>query len=219
MSANEQTRLNILKLYAILDTAAEDLFDDLTRLAAMICETPIGLVSLVDEKRQWFKARIGLDATETPRDQAFCAHAIDKSELMIVEDASEDPRFVNNPLVTDEPNIRFYAGAPLIVSEGHALGTLCVIDRKPRQLTELQKQALLVLRQAVVTQIEHRRARQEVQALRALLPMCAWCRAIRIEEDGEQRWQSINQFLSGLAPLTHGICPSCMKSQLEAEGS
>jgi len=127
----ESHRLNSLQLYGILDTAAERAFDDLTKLAAAICGTPIGLVSLVDDKRQWFKSRQGLDVDETPRENAFCSFAIAQSEVMIVKDAQDDARFQGNPLVTGDPNIRFYAGAPLTVANGESLGTLCVIDRVP----------------------------------------------------------------------------------------
>lgn len=135
-SRSRKKRLAALKQYQILDTPAEAVFDDLTNLAAQICETPIALISLVDAERQWFKSKLGLTVTETPRNVAFCNYDIWQKEPLIVEDARKDARFANNALVTGEPYIRFYAGAPLITSDGLALGTLCAIDRIPRQLTK-----------------------------------------------------------------------------------
>lgn len=156
--ADESERLAELTELNILDTEAEEAFDSLTRLAAFICGTPIALVSLIDAKRQWFKSRVGLEATETPRDISFCAHAILKPDQpLIVPDASQDARFRDNPLVTDEPNIRFYAGMPLKMSVGSAIGTLCVIDRVPRELTAAQREALVTLSNAVVAQLNLRR--------------------------------------------------------------
>jgi PAS domain S-box-containing protein len=155
---NEAARLESLHRYAILDTLPEQEFDDLSRLAALICGTPIALVSLVDENRQWFKAKVGIEDTETPRDIAFCAHAIHASSVMVVPDALADERFRSNPLVTGNPNVRFYAGAPLRTPEGYALGTLCVIDRVPRELSADQLEALTALSRLVVNELELRRS-------------------------------------------------------------
>ena len=142
-----------------MDTAASRAFDDLARLAALICETPIALISLVDADRQWFKAKVGLEIAETPRDQSFCDHAIRSSELLIVPDAKLDERFQANPLVIGDPFVRFYAGMPLQTDDGQRLGTICVIDRHARELTEHQRQTLAVLGKLVVDQIElHRQA-------------------------------------------------------------
>ena len=155
---DEAARLEALRQYNVLDTLPEQAFDDITRLAAAICGVPISLVSLIDETRQWFKARVGLEASETPRDQAFCAHAIlQPQQVLVVPDASEDARFCDNPLVTGGPGIRFYAGAPLISSSGYALGTLCAIDSVPRTLTDAQREALQALARQAVAQLELRR--------------------------------------------------------------
>jgi two-component system, cell cycle sensor histidine kinase and response regulator CckA len=159
---NEARRLKVLWQYEILDTVPEEVFDDLTELAARICEAPIALISLIDEDRQWFKAKVGVTLTETSRDISFCARAIKQTDLFIVPDATQDLRFANNPLVISDPKIRFYAGAPLITPDGHALGTLCVIDKVPRELRLEQQQALRVLARHVMTQLELRRHAKEL---------------------------------------------------------
>ncbi len=154
---NEEERLQALHACRILDTPPEPDFDDITLLAAQICGVPLAAVSLIDRDRQWLKSALGLDATETPRDIAFCAHTILQPELMIVPDAQSDPRFSGNPQVTGNPGIRFYAGVPLRVSSGLALGSLCVIDKKPRWLSLDQQAALRVLARQVVSQLELKR--------------------------------------------------------------
>lgn len=156
--ASEAERLNVLRQYRVLDTLPEAVYDDLAFIASQICQTPIALVSLVDGDRQWFKARIGLEAEQTPRDLAFCAHAIlEPDEVLQVSDAALDERFNTNPLVTAGPAIRFYAGVPLVTAEGHAIGTLCAIDRKPRELSADQLRALRALSREVMMQMELRR--------------------------------------------------------------
>ncbi len=153
---DEASRLNELKSFEILDSNAEKQFDDITMLATKICETPIALVSLVDERRQWFKSKQGLTICETQRELAFCAHAINQKDIFIVEDAREDKRFIDNPLVTGDSKIIFYAGMPLRTSNGLNIGTLCVIDHKPRRLTENQIKSLRILANQVVLAIETR---------------------------------------------------------------
>jgi GAF domain-containing protein len=210
LPANEKGRLRQLELLRVLDTAADKTLDELTRLASLVCEAPISMISLIDKNRQWFKSRNGLDAVETTRDEAFCAHAILGDELMIVEDASKDVRFQNYPSVTSDPHIRFYAGAPLIVAGGYGLGTLCVIDRKPRVLNDFQKSALKVLSVAVVSQLELRRAQSELKAIEQLLPMCAWCRSVRLEDNS---WKSLHEYVMDHVDVTHSICPECANSR------
>ena len=156
--------MRALESYQALDTLPTRELDSLTALAAQLCDAPIALVSLVDDRRQWFLSRFGLEPRETPREHAFCAHAISARDLFEVEDAARDPRFKDNPLVTGEPGIRFYAGMPLINQDGHALGTLCVIDRKPRTLSADERGALRTLRDFAMSHLELRRRTLQLAA-------------------------------------------------------
>jgi anti-sigma regulatory factor (Ser/Thr protein kinase) len=203
MGSDETARLAALRQYRILNTEPEQAFDDLTLLASQICGTPIALITLLDEERQWFKSRLGMSATETARSIAFCAHTIQQDDLFVVPDTLADERFRENPLVLGEPWVRFYAGSPLITHDGHALGSLCVLDRVPRTLTSEQQAALDALRRQAVAQLElrlnvdelaqalherdqaenaERQLVHELQAalenarhLSALLPLCSAC--------------------------------------------
>src|SRR5689334_13432290 len=188
---DEAARLAALAAYDVLDSPAESAFDDLAALAARICGAPMAAISLVDAERQWFKARFGLPVGETPREVAFCAHAIRGSGLMVVEDASADARFAANPLVTAEPGIRFYAGAPLHDPDGHALGTLCILDRVPRQLSAEQAAALEVLSREVVSRLELRRT--SAGLVKALAAQRQQAEALRVSEELKTRMIECSQ--------------------------
>lgn len=168
MAFDDARRIEALKDYRVLDTAPERSFDSLTELASKLFDTPIALVSLIDEHRQWFKSRVGLGASETPRAYAFCDHAIRQDSTLLVEDATKDPRFASNPLVTGDPGIRFYCGAVLRTPDGQGLGTLCVIDKVPRTVTEADRRTLEALARHVETEFEvHRRLALLDEALEA----------------------------------------------------
>ena len=182
VAGTEEERLAALEKMDVLDTGPEQAFDDLTLLAAHICGTPMAAITFVDADRQWFKSRIGLPTSETPRSVAFCSHAIQHAGIMIVPDAQQDDEFRANPQVTGDPHIRFYAGAPLLTREGLAVGALCVIDSEPRTLRKDQLEALDALRRQVEAQLELRRrvgelreSHENVQKLTAMMPLCSTC--------------------------------------------
>ncbi|HUP12257.1 MAG TPA: PAS domain S-box protein, partial [Niastella sp.] len=168
LPGKENARLLALKEYHILDTPAEAELDDLTRLASLICNTPIALITLIDEHRQWFKTNIGLKQTETARNVSFCQHAILENGIYEIPNTTENAVFANNPMVTGNPAIRFYAGAPLINSDGYALGTLCVMDTVPRQLDDKQRETLMLLSNMVIQQFELARKKAEVEQTKQL---------------------------------------------------
>jgi GAF domain-containing protein len=212
---NEVERLEALRQYDILDTAPEQAFDDITKIAAYICGAPIATMTLIDRERQWFKSRVGLDSMQSPREQAFCAHTILEPKLMEVEDAQQDSRFADNALVLGAPHIRFYAGAPLLTPNGSALGSLCVIDRQPRKLSAEQRDCLESLARFVMTTLELRRASSElarvaanVKTLSGMLPICAGCKEIRNDQG---YWQQVEVYLQQNtdATFSHGMCPKC----------
>ncbi len=235
---DEGDRLNTLRGYGILDTHPEERFDELTRLAASLCSAPIAFISLVDEDRQWFKSRIGIEACQTARRDAFCAHAILSQELFIVPDARQDPRFATNPLVLGEPYVRFYAGAPLTAAKGHNLGALCVMDRTPRQLNHEQLDALRILSRQVMAQVtlgknleelrlplkarddlekdmqtlieDFQEAKAMIYTLRGLVPICAWCKKVR---DDRGFWEQVEAYITASTghDTTSAICPDCLE--------
>lgn len=219
LPAREAERLRALAEYQLLDTQFEQSYDDITALASYICECPISMISLLDENRQWFKSRVGMETRETPREMAFCAHAIlQPDQMMVVPDADLDARFAGSPLVVGDPHIRFYAGVPLNNPEGHSLGTLCVIDAKPRTLTAAQTQALRVLARQVSALFELRRtslamagALERVKTLEAFLPICSSCKSIR---DEQNKWHRVEDYLRGRADvqMTHSMCPACAEA-------
>ncbi len=225
---NVEKRLAALKEYDIMDTPTEQGFDDLTHLASFICGTPISIITMLDGKRQWFKSKIGLLATETPIEHAFCAHAILKPGVFTVQDATTDLRFCQNPLVTADPFIKFYAGVPLISPEGVPLGTICVIDTVSRVLTQDQKKALAGLSRQVISQLELRRmvrslsntlavkeaAINEIKQLQAMIPICMYCKKIR---DDKNYWHQVDEYMQTRLDigLSHGICPQCYDIEME----
>jgi signal transduction histidine kinase len=158
LHANEPERLQALRSYGILDTAVEPSFDDITKIASYVCQTPISIISLVDEDRQWFKSEVGLGIRQTPLEQSICAHALLEHSFLEIEDTTRDPRFDCNPLVTGNPHVRFYAGALLRTPDGLPLGTVCVLDDKPRVLSAEQRDVLAALARQVMSQMEFRRA-------------------------------------------------------------
>ena len=192
----EKERLDNLHSLQILDTPSEKEYDELVELASKICHVPIALISLIDEKRQWFKARIGLEVNETDRDFSFCAHAILKNNLFIVEDASNDPRFFDNPLVTNFPNMRFYAGAQLVSENGYKLGTLCVIDDKPRNLSWEQISALRVIANAVEKLLMSRMHEKQTHTLNDTI--CLQAQQIdSVSHQHNQLMEAVNNKMSG----------------------
>ena len=214
---NEAQRLAALREYQVLDTEDEQAYDDICALAAYICGVPVAMISLVDESRQWFKSKLGVNQRETPRDVAFCAHAILQAEPLIVRDALKDTRFAGSALVKRSPYIRFYAGFPLATPEGLALGTLCAIDRRPRRLAPAKEQAMKALARQVMALLELRRvsknlaqALENIKTLRGLLPICAWCKRIR---DDHGYWKQVETYIHSHteADFTHGICPECFQ--------
>ena len=213
----EDRRLKALAEYRILGTEPESCYDDITQIAARTCQVPISLMTLVDKDRQWFKSKVGFQTSETRRDWSFCTHAIKENNPLIVHDAYQDKRFINNPLVTGDPKIRFYAGFPLKNNDGNKLGTLCVIDRKPGTLDKEQCSIMELLAKQIVSFLELRKrslnlldALSHLHNQEGILSVCSYCREVR-NKDGD--WQHIEKYLSNVSDIkfSHGVCDSCME--------
>ena len=214
---NEVERISALNEYKILGTKPEQAYDDITKIASTVCATPIALLSLVDTDRQWFKSKVGVEVEETPRDWSFCAHAIHTSDPLIVPDATKDSRFNTNPLVCGDPQIRLYAGFPLENSELLRVGTLCVIDRRPRQLTEIECDVMKALARQVVAFFELRK--KSINLIESFCshrngnPMISTCSYCRKAQDQNGEWIYLDKYLSRRTNLhfTHGICDACIE--------
>lgn len=221
ISRSELARLEALRQYYLLDTNPDQGFDDITNLAAYICQTPIAITVLVDRDRLWFKSRHGIEVKEVPRERSFCSKAVVTCKTLVVEDALADRQFADSPLVAGEPHIRFYLGAPLINPSGFALGTLCAIDRKPHSVAPEAVTAMESLARQVVSRMELLRVAAELatalegmRTLRGLLPICAWCKSIRNDAG---YWERVEEYLRKQvgSPTTHGICPDCLEQQMK----
>ena len=206
MGSNEQARLQALQSYKILDTDPEKAFDDLTILASHVCQTPIALITLIDSDRQWFKSRVGVELNETPREIAFCNIAIQQPGLFVIPDATKDERFSSNPFVVSGPKIRFYAGAPLKSSDGYPLGTLCVVDMVPRELTAGQQEALLALSRQVQAQFELRKNLNELRVTLA--------ERDKAEAERDQTIAELQNALDHVKRLS-GLLPACSVCKLD----
>lgn len=213
---NEVDRIKALKEYKLLDTLPEEVYDDITRIATEITGTPIALLSLIDSDRQWFKSRQGMGVSETPREYSFCAHAIlDPDEMFIIEDARYDERFHDNPLTTGDPHVVFYAGIPVLDSAGHAFGTLCVIDSRPRTLPDNKIMALKALAKLVNVHFELRKTRHDLEQIHNTLNEMAKFDASSTHDVSEQARKLINQIEFHLASLLAGNPRPDQVSQLK----
>ncbi|MEP7252601.1 MAG: GAF domain-containing sensor histidine kinase [Ginsengibacter sp.] len=215
MPENEESRLEALREYNILDTLTEKDYEDITQLAAAICETPVSLITFIDQDRQWFKSHHGTSQTETKREYAFCSHALNSpKEALVVEDSRKDKRFADNPLVTGDPYVIFYTGMPLVNPDGYALGTLCVIDHQPRKLSEEQINALKILSNQVVTLLEIRKSNIELKTIRDQLEL----RNKELEQFASVVSHDIKSPLSGIS-LANQILEEQFSESLGKEGA
>jgi len=222
--ANESRRLEALRRFKIMDSEPEEFFDDLVEVAATVTGVQFAVMSLVDEERQWFKARYGLDITETPREHSICTHTVCGTQTLVVKDTAADARFRSNPYALGEGGIRFYAGAPIYDSDRNSIGTICVLGTEPRSIERSQIAALEALARSAMSQIELRHIADELaetsanlKVPRIHLPMCCHCKSIR--DEGEE-WRNVEDYfkVNSRARLTHGICPACLDEQHEKNG-
>jgi GAF domain-containing protein len=221
-ATTEQSRLDALHGYGILDSEPERRFDDIAKLAATALDMPIAMVSLVDDKRQWSMAAIGIPRGEVPRAHSFCTHAITQDWTLVIDDASVDARVNATSYVSGPTQARFYAGAPLITPEGHRVGTVCVIDRTPRSLARRELEMLAGIARQTIELLEHRltaarlgAAQARLQTMATLIPICSHCRKVR---DEANQWLTLERLVQAKtgSRFTHGICPDCVREHYPA---
>ncbi|MDB6094398.1 MAG: hypothetical protein JWM32_1960 [Verrucomicrobia bacterium] len=217
LPTDEPGRQAALDRYHVMESGADRSLDDLAKLAAFICRSPIAAITLISHDRQLIRGKIGIEVEQSTRDDAFCAHTILANEVMVVEDAGLDERFRDNPAVTGNPHVRFYAGAPLVTPDNFKLGALCVIDSKPRKLTPEETGALVRLSRTVMTELELRRsaadlarALLDIRTLGELIPICSYCKDIR---DDKGFWSRVEEYVGTRtgSDFSHGLCPKCAK--------
>lgn len=229
--ANEKKRLEALRLYQALDATPDQAFQDIAAIAAQIANAPVALISLVGKTHERYEANIGFTGNGVPRQESFCTHTILGTEALVVEDATADARFAQNPHVTKAGGVRFYAGAPIVDREGHGLGSVCVVDTKPRQLAPDKVDVLMRLARTAMRLLEQRRlstklaeALEEVKTVQGLLCICSHCKDIRVSDD---YWSRVDEYFSTHtdALFSHGLCPVCFEREypeiyhkLKAEG-
>jgi hypothetical protein len=220
--SREQLRLDALRLYGVLDCEPERRYDEIANLAAAALDMPIAMVSLVDADRQWPLATVGIARDEVPRSQSFCTHAIGRDEPLVIDDASSDARVSSTLLVTGETKARFYAGAPLVTPQGHHVGTVCVIDRTPRELSPRKLDILVGLARQTIELLEHRLtaarlldAQARLRTMATLIPICSHCRKVR---DESNQWLTLERLVQAKtgSRFTHGICPECVREHYPA---
>ncbi|MEM7001307.1 MAG: GAF domain-containing protein [Pseudomonadota bacterium] len=209
-SLSESARLHTLHAFDRELLHQDQHLHQITTMAAQVCDTSIAFISLIDAEQQHMLAPVGLEAMVVEREYALCARAILSDDTMVVEDASLDPRYADNPLVTGETHVRFYAGAPLVMPNGYRIGTLCVVSVLPHQVSEQSLFQLGVLRDAVVTRLEFQRHQHNPELVKPMTTFCAWCQQVHTAEDGTDNWVPLDEYLRQQTRITHVMCPSCL---------